>query len=98
MSGLDDALLLLEVVAPPSGCSGIHKGHGNVANAGSGGQALVVVSEPAWVHESPALARRLDRAVVAEEPAAATLQEARSSAVFGLVSDGKQTYQTNARV
>lgn len=82
LSGLGDVLLLLEVVAPPSGCSGIDKGHSNVANAGSGGQALVVVSEPARVHEGPALARRLDRAVVAEEPAAAALQEANCSAVL----------------
>lgn len=82
MSGLDDALLLLEAVAPLSGCSGIHKGHGNVANAGSGGQALVVVSEPARVHEGPALAWRLDGTIIAEEPAAAALQEANSRAVL----------------
>lgn len=60
----------------------IHKGDGNVADASSGGQALVVVREAAWVHESPAFARRLDGAVVAEEPAASALQEANRGAVL----------------
>lgn len=56
------------------GGSGVHKGHGDVAHAAGGGQALVVVREAARVQEGPAFTRRLNRAVVAEEPASASLQ------------------------
>lgn len=55
-------------------CSGIHKGHCDVPDAGSGRQAFVVVGESARVHEGPAFTRSLDRAVIAEEPASTTLQ------------------------
>ncbi|PWA24235.1 hypothetical protein CCH79_00017898 [Gambusia affinis] len=53
--------------------SGIHKGHCNVADPRSGGQAFVVVSEAAGVHEGPAFAGSLDGAVVSEEAASTTL-------------------------
>ena len=56
------------------GSSGIHKGHDDIADAGGGGQALVVVGEAARVHESPAFTRSLDGAVVAEELTSASLQ------------------------
>lgn len=74
-SDLEEEVPLL-MVAPLSGCSGIHKRHGDVADPRGGGQALVVVGESARVHEGPAFARRLDGAVVAEEPAATALQAA----------------------
>ena len=55
------------------GCSGIHEGHCYVTDTSGGRQALMVVSEAAWMHEGPAFARGLDGAVVAEELATATL-------------------------
>lgn len=87
LSGLEE---LMVVVAPPSGCSGIHKGHGDVADASGGGQALVVVGEPARVHEGPAFAWRLDGAVVAQEPAAAALQAADGSAMLVWLQRGNE--------
>lgn len=53
--------------------SGIHKGHCDVADPRSGGQAFVVVSEAAGVHEGPAFPGGLDGAVVSEEAASTTL-------------------------
>lgn len=89
LSGLKE-LLLLVVVAPPSGCSGIHKGHGDVADASGGGQALMIVGQPARVHEGPAFAWRLDGAVVAQEPAAAALQAADGSATLVWLHRGNE--------
>lgn len=60
---------------PPSGGSGIHKGHCNVADTSGGRQAFVVVGEAARVHEGPALTRSLNGAVVAQEPASTTLHQ-----------------------
>lgn len=54
--------------------SGVYKGHSDVAHPPSGGQAFVVVREAARVHQGPAFTSGLDGAVVAEEPAASTLQ------------------------
>lgn len=42
------------------GSSGVHKGHCDVADAGGGRQAFVVVGEAARVHESPAFTGSLN--------------------------------------
>lgn len=54
--------------------SRVHEGHRDVADAGGGGQAFVVVGEAARVHEGPASPGGLDGAVVAQEPAATALR------------------------
>lgn len=58
----------------PPGSSGVDEGHHDVAGALGGGQALVVVGEAAGMHEGPALPGRLHLTVVAQEPAASTLE------------------------
>lgn len=55
------------------GSSGIHERHCDVADPSGGRQAFVVVSEAARVQEGPAFTRRLNGAIITEEPAPPTL-------------------------
>ena len=56
-------------------CSGIDEGHHDVSGPSGGGQALVVVGQPARVHEGPPLPGRLHLAVIAQEAAAPPLTQ-----------------------
>ena len=54
--------------------SGVYEGHHDVSGPFGGGQTLVVVCQPAGVHEGPALPGSLHLTVVPQEPAASALQ------------------------
>lgn len=61
-------------VNPPRCSLGVHEGHHDVSGPLGDRQALVVVGQPAGVHEGPALPGSLHPAVVAQEAAASALK------------------------